>query len=54
MVHYMDKNSLHPNKDGMITRRGIFCLCCWEIFTAREFQFHGGRKIDGICLAACH
>ncbi|KAM7494046.1 hypothetical protein LguiB_028655 [Lonicera macranthoides] len=49
MVRYVDKNGLQPNKDGLITQRGIFCLCCCETFTAREFQFHGGRKIEGIC-----
>ncbi|KAM7491175.1 hypothetical protein LguiA_034096 [Lonicera macranthoides] len=49
MVRYVDKNGLQPIKDGLITQRGIFCLCCCETFTAREFQFHGGRKIEGIC-----
>ncbi|KAM7491176.1 hypothetical protein LguiA_034097 [Lonicera macranthoides] len=46
MVRYMDKNCLHPNKDGMITQRDKFCLCCCEIFTAREFQFHGSELAD--------
>ncbi|XVF32559.1 hypothetical protein REPUB_Repub17cG0092700 [Reevesia pubescens] len=41
-------------KSGRITRNGIQCNCCSDVFTVAEFETHAGCKVDqpfqNICL----
>ncbi|CAK9184995.1 unnamed protein product [Ilex paraguariensis] len=44
-VVYTDPTRGQTIKEGMITREGILCSCCDEVFTALDFQAHAGKKL---------
>ncbi|KAK2969831.1 hypothetical protein RJ640_000648 [Escallonia rubra] len=33
-----------PIKEGTLRRDGILCFCCYEVYTAENFQVHAGGK----------
>jgi N-acetylglutamate synthase-like GNAT family acetyltransferase len=41
-VHYRGKNDAPPTKEGHITRNGIECICCCQVFTLSGFEAHAG------------
>ncbi|KAK3029837.1 hypothetical protein RJ639_038271 [Escallonia herrerae] len=43
-VVYMDRKGKEPIKEGTLRRDGILCLCCYEVYTAENFQVHAGGK----------
>ncbi|MED6223204.1 hypothetical protein PIB30_071711 [Stylosanthes scabra] len=37
-------------KDGRITKDGVMCKCCSNVFTLSEFKFHSGFALNRPCL----
>ncbi|CAN6556443.1 unnamed protein product [Malus baccata var. baccata] len=43
-VNYRSTKDSHPMKQGKITREGIRCSCCTEVYTLSSFGHHAGSS----------
>ncbi|KAH7439769.1 hypothetical protein KP509_04G075300 [Ceratopteris richardii] len=44
-VAYINKKDGHVMKYGHVTREGVVCNCCNEVFTLSNFEAHAGSKL---------
>ncbi|XP_074311147.1 increased DNA methylation 1 [Silene latifolia] len=49
-IQYRDPKGDTVVKDGLISRDGILCRCCNEIFSVSEFKIHAGFNQNRPCL----
>lgn len=62
-VCYINRKDGHVMKKGHVTREGVLCSCCKDIFTLSNFEAHAGSKLhrpsanifldDGRSLSEC-
>ncbi|KAI5071417.1 hypothetical protein GOP47_0013668 [Adiantum capillus-veneris] len=44
-VSYINRKDGHVMKKGQVTREGVICDCCKEVFTLSNFEAHAGSKL---------
>ncbi|CAN6486044.1 unnamed protein product [Victoria cruziana] len=49
-VHYLNPKSGALVKDGWVTRDGLLCKCCNDLFSLSDFKIHAGCKAGRLSL----
>lgn len=44
-VSYINRKDGHVMKKGHVTREGVICDCCQDVFTLSNFEAHAGSKL---------